>query len=325
MTLIDVVQVFHVIHHLSFTPHATYIVAFNCESWLKEKTEPEVYKAAKRSFEMWLWCIAYHAEGAPIFVVGTHSTTLSRRTKVEMSLEVIRIATKCHHSDECIQRDTRTSLSFWAVDNLEDGTEGDYDAIREKLAACIDNGKHLMEDVPHAWIEVADEVAAAIRSNKAIDATAVAAGTASASPPETNALPKVEGSTPLPRPRGQLSKSVRIPKSDVTADKAVTASASPPETMRMCSKAQLERLLQKKRFGRTEAADRTETESMLRWLKNLGVVAHFPQNRGWDDDNPNIFLDAQHLMNMLGCFLRNVQCRNPCKIFTTWTDSKSAS
>lgn len=168
-------KVFHSLHHLSFTPRGAFIVAFRCTDWV-DGVDGKTKLKSMRNLRYWLHTIALTANGAGIFLVGTHCKHLKQPGKqlqqiakdFDDVLATLQEQLKCatFNVQRCTVKSilskwkcTDEQLTFWPFDNFEYGQgEDQFIYLRQGIEKSLISCKDFDRKISHAWFEAALEI-----------------------------------------------------------------------------------------------------------------------------------------------------------------------
>ena len=155
-------RVFYALHHAFLTRHGVYLVVFRMPNLLDPAREEE----CARYLRGWLRCIALHARGAPVALVGTHKDMLAPGTEtsgtraIHGKLETIMKDCNAYLDLRMLTQNRADQLNFFPVDNRTGDADPTVRALREMVDRAVheDPLKYIELRLPVTWLRVHDKL-----------------------------------------------------------------------------------------------------------------------------------------------------------------------
>ncbi|EGD78470.1 hypothetical protein PTSG_09165 [Salpingoeca rosetta] len=155
---------FYIFHPFFLTKYAVYLVVFSMRKLLRgtqhEKTETWDFLA------YWLSSLHLHANGAPIFIVGTHADDfpdqeegehVSKRVSEHVS-ERIRARLSSNPAFQSVVYNDPHRLWFWPVDNTRSAEDPMIQDLRKAISATALEQPYVTQHMPVSYLNLYDQL-----------------------------------------------------------------------------------------------------------------------------------------------------------------------
>jgi len=128
------------------------LLVFSMEEFIKNEIESLDY------IKNWLLSIQIHANGAPIFMIGTFKDIVSNENDHKTIDEKLRDKFKFDEIAPSLVKNKEKKLIFWPIDNSKGPNGDDIIKLRNKILESVKNQKYLKKEIPLQFTSTYDQM-----------------------------------------------------------------------------------------------------------------------------------------------------------------------
>lgn len=125
---------------------------------MEELLNPKTKDDCIEFLRLWLGSISVHADGAPVFLIGTHKDKVRTVPEWNKCSSLLRENFKTFKSWGKVKANKEEKLFFFPVDNTQSAKDAGVQNLRTQIEACTKELEFVNAMIPMRWIQVYDQL-----------------------------------------------------------------------------------------------------------------------------------------------------------------------